>query len=166
MVVEVPLTQGHVSLIDDEDAELVLPLKWYALDKKDGRVYAATFKGIDDKTTFLHRFLLRPPADLVVDHINRDTLDNRRSNIRAVTPTQNRANGIGTARRQFKGVCFDSGRGLWRARIKIEGKELTLGRFMTIEEAARAYDIAAYDAWGEYARLNFPDLNEPSKGIR
>jgi hypothetical protein len=88
----------------------------------------------------------------------RNGLDNRRSNLRPATPSQN----SGNARRPsdntsgFKGVTFYGRTGRWRAYIGGHLRQRHLGYFRTAEEAARAYDEAAIDTWGEFAHLNFP----------
>ena len=58
---------------------------------------------------------------------------------------------------KYKGVTWDKSRSLWIAGVKVDGKRFNLGRFKDEGDAARAYDAAALKAWGEYARLNFPD---------
>ncbi len=103
------------------------------------------------KRMLLHRAILNAPVDMQVDHINGDPLDNRRENLRLATPSQNSAN---YKTREYKGV-----RRRWRkysARVQHGGEVKHLGMFSTAEEAARAYDRAAFEIWGEYARLNFP----------
>jgi len=104
----------------------------------------------------MHRFLMQPPPGMQIDHINGDGLDNRRCNLRLATNTQNRRNGKahsdGTSR--FKGVCWDKFRGRWRADITFENRSIHLGRFHSETDAAIAYDAAARDLFGEFARLN------------
>jgi hypothetical protein len=91
-----------------------------------------------------------------VDHVDHNGLNNRRSNLRAATKAQNAANerkrpGCSS---QYKGVVWHRNR--WQARIEIGDEYRYLGRFVSEEEAARAYDAAAVTAWGQYANPNFP----------
>lgn len=98
-----------------------------------------------------------PPRD--VDHIDGDRFNNRASNIRLATRQQNLRN---TGRRKgsssrFCGVCWDAARGKWVSNCADqEGRTRHLGRFADEAEAARAYDKAAREWHGEFARLNFP----------
>lgn len=87
MSVRMLLTQGQYALIDEADLPLVSTRKWYASKTKWGNFYAVT-NGV-----LLHRFLMNPPDGFEVDHINHDTLDNRRSNLRCVTHKENMRNG-------------------------------------------------------------------------
>jgi hypothetical protein len=96
----------------------------------------------------------------LTDHINGDGLDNRRTNLRQATPTQNNANcGIrGHNTSGYKGVSLRPDRGnRWRATIRIHGLQYFLGLFDDVEDAARAYDAAALELFGDFARLNFPE---------
>jgi len=101
----------------------------------------------------LHRFLLDAPPELHVDHKNLDTLDNRRHNLRLVTPAQNHANQrpFGTTSR-FRGVSWHAGK--WRAQMMFRGRLHYLGRYADELDAARAVDCALLKAWGAHARLN------------
>lgn len=105
----------------------------------------------------MHRVILECAADEIVDHINHDTLDNRRSNLRKVTHKQNMMNVRPRSANGYKGVSSIAGTNkVWRAYIKPNGKQISLGLYETKEEAAKAYDKAAKEYFGEYAYLNFP----------
>lgn len=112
--------------------------------------------------------------DRDVDHINRVKSDNRWSNLRLATRSQNSANVDVALRRGtsgYLGVTFDKSRDRWRAQIRIGGRKVNLGRYTDPVEAARVYDDAAWREFGEYAELNFgrPDarIEHPdSQGVR
>jgi hypothetical protein len=162
MSVEIPCTKGYTAVVDDEDYELVSRYSWYA-DEKGRMVYASTTVRFGPRAENkkqhikMHRLIagvLHDPS-ILVDHWNRDSLDNRRSNIRIATPTQNSANmsvrhdnTVG-----YKGVRVTIS-GMYQARIKIAGRETNLGSFSTPEEAAMAYNEAAASLHGEFAGLN------------
>lgn len=107
-----------------------------------------------------------------VDHINRDKLDDRWCNLRLATRSQNSAN-VALRRHStsgFIGVTFDKPRNKWRAQIRIDGRKVNLGRYVTAEEAARVYDAATLKEFGEFAELNFGSdngdtVNPDSKGV-
>lgn len=105
-------------------------------------------------TRLLHRILL--PEAKLVDHRNGDKLDNRLTNLRAVTQSQNSANS--NAHRdgssQYKGVSWDRNSGRWNTRIMKEGVVYRLGLFTDEHAAAAAYDTAALALFGEFARTN------------
>lgn len=153
----VPLTRGKVAIIDSCDAHLILPYKWHATAKG----YAARRPRKGGPTEFMHRVILGLPIGervLEADHINRDRLDNRRSNLRVATSSLNSANAgrtIGIS--GLRGVTWQPRCGRWRARIEVNGREHFLGHFSSVEEAARAYDIAALEHFGVFATLNFSD---------
>jgi len=112
------------------------------------------------KREMLHRLIVGAPVGEVVDHINGDTLDNRRSNLRVCSRAENLWN-AGKRRHNtsgFKGVCFDKRDGRWYARIRAVGRVHDLGRYKTAEEAAMAYDAKAAELHGPFARLNFPSV--------
>ena len=90
-----------------------------------------------------------------VDHINHDTLDNRRCNLRICNTKQNNANRR-RLRPGYKGVEYSPKLSKWRARIRANGKLIQLGCFTFAEDAARAYDCAAAYFFGDFAHLNFP----------
>ncbi len=96
-----------------------------------------------------------------VDHANGDILDNRRSNLRAATRSENNSNrqkfSNGTPASKYKGVQFTHGK--WAASIQKDKERKWLGYFKHEDSAAKAYDIAAKELHGEFAVLNFPDDN-------
>ena len=90
---EISLTKGLVAIIDDEDFERVSRYKWVSLKNKR-TVYASRSSDLKGgkKTMYMHRFIMNPPSDMQVDHINGDGLDNRRVNLRVCTQSQNLKN--------------------------------------------------------------------------
>lgn len=156
----VPLGRGLAAVIDAADAALVTEYRWRPLPQPRGRWYAVA----DHRRhlLYMHRLILGARPGEMIDHANGNGLDNRRCNLRLATNTQNMAN-TGKHRlnrppsSQYKGVHWDSARGAWKALIGDgHGRQRFLGRFSSEEEAARAYDEAALEQWGEFARLNFP----------
>lgn len=166
--VEIPLTQGKVAIVDIEDARDVLCYNW-CVTKKRCQYYAMTTVRMHDggqRVMFLHNFILPPPPNLEVDHIDGDGLNNRRDNLRLATHSQNRQNSKLQSNNTsgYKGVDWYKRDGKWRAKIMVGGRRKTLGVFNTKEEAAAAYDAAAIKHFGEFARLNGDGKNEAQKG--
>lgn len=169
---EVPLSQGKVAIIDDDDAERVLAFKWtYYYNRKNKKSYArrAVWASPPAKqgTVYLHRFIMNAPVGVQVDHRDNDGLNCQKSNLRMADNSQNHQNMklLSTNSTGFKGVAYATKgdrryRRPFTARIVTRGKCESLGMFATAEEAARAYDARARELHGEFARLNFPKANE------
>lgn len=158
----VPISAGYAVLIDADDVERVAAHKWTAQPSRD-TVYAYRQPKIDGRKqkVYLHRFILGLPPGRYpeVDHLNGDGLDNRKLNLRAATSGQNSANQrvrnqIRPKTSRFKGVSWHTPREKWVASITCAGKRRHLGLFVSEIDAARAYDKAAKDMFGEYAKLN------------
>lgn len=147
----VPLTRGKAAVIDASDVETVGAFNWIA-HRSGGHWYGRRRDG--QRLVLLHRSILAVPAEMVVDHVNGDTLDNRRLNLRPATRAQNARNARtpSHSRSGIKGACLFAGR--WRARIRLNGKQVCLGRFDTAEEAHAAYSAAAKQHFGEFARVS------------
>lgn len=107
-----------------------------------------------NRLAFIYMTGEEPPANLDVDHINRDTLDNRWSNLRVATRSQNMANTALDARNTSgaSGVTWDKARNKWRAQLRVNGRKTNLGRFETREQAIAKVEEAARAQWGEFWR--------------
>lgn len=137
-------------LISPEDEDFVLKKVWFF-----SGIYLATSE--DGVQTYLHRRILNALKGQVVDHINGDTLDNRRHNLRICTQAQNNLNAAKTTSprtSQYKGVSFRKSHGLFQATISKDKIQYHLGYFVTENEAALAYNLGAVKIHGPFARLN------------
>lgn len=153
-----PLTQGKVALVDDEDYKWLSVFKWYPITNKAGNTYAWTgVKQLDGKwkTKRMHRMILEAPDGVQVDHVNHEGLDNRRANIRLCTASQNLCNRrkIKDTTSIYKGVYWCPRNKKWRAQIYRHGT-VHLGMFTHQEDAAEAYNKAALSYYGAFAHLN------------
>lgn len=157
------LTKGYVAIVDDDDFAALSANKWTAVvtGKKTKRVYAYRRTGWDNTkrrytgVVYMHRVIVATPDGFDVDHINGDTLDNRRSNLRTATRSQNLANNrraIGVT--GYRGVSPTSSHETLPYKVQFRGKRI--GTFHDKIEAAKAYDAAAIKEFGEFAKLNFP----------
>ena len=162
MSIQIPLTQDKFAIIDDEDFGLVKKYNWYAL--KDWHTYYAQ-AGIrlsKEKRSIIkmHRLILGLTSDLICDHVNCNGLDNRRINLRVATFSQNNANKRKNLSRTsiYKGVSWDKEKKKWRAQIQVNTQKTHLGYHIKEEEAAKAYNSAAIDLFGKFARLNIIPL--------
>ena len=155
----IELTRGKVALVDDEDFELVSRWRWVAMrNPKGGNWYAIRrdWEREGAPTVYMHRVIIGARRGEHVDHRNGHGLDNRRANLRTASPQQNSMNmrRKSNASSRYKGVSWNKSRSKWEVRIKADGKNLYLGRFADEEEAARSYDRAAVEHFGEFARTN------------
>ncbi len=151
------MIKGYEVLIDDEDVHLLSQFNWHLQDKNRGGFYLRTkIPAKTGKWIYLHRFIMRPiDSGLCVDHINGNVLDNRKTNLRVCTRSQNQMNQ--RLRKDNtsgeKGVHFYKRSKKWKATIQHENKQNHLGTFLTKEAAMEAYSEAAKKYHGEFARL-------------
>ena len=153
--------------IGKEDQAWFDQYKWSASDNGCGTVYVhrntRRHEGGKTRKIYLHRALLNPAPGEIVDHINRNPLDNRKVNLRIASSTESNRNrgknntwkGKPTSSK-YKGVSWDSRRMKWCSYIWSENRSTHIGYFTEEKNAARAYDAMAYALYGAYAYLNFP----------
>lgn len=150
--------------VDDEDFEFLNKWKWCGLKIRNCIYAGRSVIGADGRksTILMHREVLNAPVGMVCDHINHDGLDNRRENLRACTAQQNGRN----SRKErgsssiYKGVFLVKESGKFGAKLCSNGKIVYQAFFVDEASAARAYDAAAKEFFGEFAYLNFPDKKE------
>lgn len=141
---------GVFALVSDKDYARVNQYKWYLLKERQrrGGPYARRNKPTH---MYMHNFILGVKG---VDHKNHNGLDNRRSNLRRATQSQNNAN-QGLRRNNTsgaKGVSWDKVNRKWLVQIRKNYRRCTIGRFDSIEEAAKAYNRKAKELFGEFAK--------------
>lgn len=156
--IRVPLTQGKFTTIDAADAERILAYKWCL--HKSGYAYRGRRKsdGSGPHCIMLHWSIIDVPDGMLPDHIDRDKLNNRRSNLRLVSNAGNKMNVAIRADNTsgFRGVSWDKRSGKWEAHITVESRKRFLGYFNNAEDAARARDAEAFRLYGPVAFLNLP----------
>jgi hypothetical protein len=169
-MISIPLTQGKVAIVDDEDAELassnwqtrLLGQTWYA--QRNVRLPSGRKTMERLHTAVWRRAHPGKSHPSEIDHKNGNGLDNRRSNLRSATHQENNRNRRLQSNNTsgFKGVHWETCTQKWRASIKISGRQIRLGRFKVVEEAARVYDAKARAFFKDFATLNFPKGSEQS----
>lgn len=160
MGIEIQLTKGMVAIVGNLDSDLRYSAWRYYKKKHERQGYAIRSDGKRGYFA-MHKIIARRMGITgMVDHKNRNSLDNRRSNLRPCTPNQNRANSEKTYSNTsgYKGVTWDKEAcesNPWRARICKDRIVINIGRFATAKEAALAYDREAHKLFGEFANPNF-----------
>lgn len=156
----IPLTQGKFTMVDDEDFEWLNQWSWRYVDK--GCASRMETDPIIKKQIIIYmsRFILNAPPYLLVDHEDRDKLNNQRYNLRFCVKGQNNTNRRSAKNSSsiYLGVSWAKNRKKWRACIRYNKKAHSIGYFSDEKEAARAYDLEAIIHHGEFANLNLEVL--------
>lgn len=148
------LSQNKQAIVDDEDYPLLCKYKWtfhpcgyaYRNQKLNGKI----------KKVYMHRFIMNYNGEKDIDHINHNGLDNRKSNLRIASRSENLANKGKSANHssKYKGVCYDKSKSKWVCYIQVRKKQIFLGRYETEKEAGMMYNHFASLYFGEFACLN------------
>lgn len=151
---------GRVACVDDEDYALVSRYRWYAHNTAPKgappRLYARSTQKRAGRSyhTYMHHLVMGRKG---IDHRDHDGFNNQKRNLRDATGRQNMANKRSKHTARYLKGTFPNGCGRWVAYIRPDGRKLHLGTFDSEAEAARAYDAAAIEFFGEFACLNFPE---------
>ena len=150
LLTAIPLSKGKWAIVDEED--------YTTLNKHNWHITASGYavRRIQGQNYGMHRQILGLKKGEYCDHVNGDKLDNRKENLRKATPSQNMMNRkVGkNSKSGYKGVIWRPTRSKWQAYIRLNKKNTYLGLYKDKKEAARAYNQAASDIYGQYARLN------------
>lgn len=138
-------------LIDLEDLEKIKTSWWNYGTIHNGKIYVK-----NKDCVYVHRFVMNAKKGEQIDHINGNTLDNRKRNLRFCTNSQNASNKEKQINNTsgYKGVCYDKAKNKWKAQIAKHNKNYFIGLFDNKEQAAIAYNKKAIELHGEFARLN------------
>jgi hypothetical protein len=152
------LTRGKITLIDDEDWDLVKDYKWYAHNVGDNKNYYAarvSSRKEGKKIIYLHRLIMGALPGQEVDHINRMSLDNRKENLRLCTHSTNQQNQDKVfGKSKFTGVCWSKSSKKWQVSLRCNNERFYLGVFDDEIEAAKSYNKKALELYGEFAKIN------------
>lgn len=155
---QIQLTRGKFAIVDEDDFEMLSKYDWHTTGGTSG-FHAARRSDVvgDSHLQFMHVLLMGKKG---IDHKNRNGLHNYKSNLRICTQQQNACNkeGLVNGTSKYKGVYLPSSRTKYCARIKLNKIAYNIGVFTDEIEAAKAYDTKARELFGEFAYLNFPEL--------
>lgn len=156
---EIQLTKGYTALVDDVDYEWLSQYSWFSTGPHS-YAYATRWAPRPEGRilVYMHRMILDAPSAVSVDHIDGNSLNNQRSNLRLATHGENMRNRKRHSNNTsgYTGVYWDASKRKWRAEVRLNGKNKHAGYFSDVEEAAKARDLLARELHGEFARLNFP----------
>jgi hypothetical protein len=160
---QIQTTNGEAVEVDDSDRVLVENYRWgaYAAGGKPKYAVSVSCRDTGAKKVVMHRLIMGAKPGEIVDHVDGNGLNNRRSNLRLCSLAENSRNKTKKwGKHKFKGVWQNPG-GTWVAIIK--GKRV--GKYLTEREAALAYDRAAEKEFGVFASLNFPESKERPESL-
>lgn len=149
------LTKGFSAIVDDEDYIWLSGYKWHVLGQRFYAARRAYNKDGTSKVLYMHREIMKTQKGMQVDHINGNTLDNQKSNLRNCSRQENSYNRISSRGiSQYKGVSWNKVAKKWQSYISVRGKNIFLGCYKDMKNAAKAYNEAAEKHHKEFAKLN------------
>ncbi len=145
------------TMVDPEDYPQLSKYNWLLARNRGNKCYAVCYEG--KQILHMHRMLMNAPKGLLVDHKDRNGLNNTKRNLRLATHSQNNCNRIISRPKssKYRGVMYIKETNKYRAGIAIKGEKIHLGLFTNEEDAAKAYDKAAKELHKDFAVLNFPE---------
>lgn len=163
----IKLTQGYETIIDEKYFLILSQHKWYATKYKKNNIHYAERnlprKNGKQSKVKMHRLIMELEGhnikDNQVDHKDNNGLNNQIDNLRVCSHTENSRNSQKRKNNTsgYKGITRKNKK--WQAKIKINGITKHLGYFFSKKDAAKAYDVAAIQYFGEFAHINFPKEN-------
>jgi hypothetical protein len=157
---EIPLSQGRVAIVDDEDYEWLSQWKWCILGHGKYAGRGERDGSGRQKSILMHREIMQTPQGQEVDHADGNHLNNVHANLRNCSHAENQCNQKPRVRNvtsHFKGVSKRRQKTSWLAQIRYQGQTIYLGTYALEEDAAHAYDAKAKELFGEFARVNFTE---------
>lgn len=155
---QIQLTRGYFSIVDAADYDWLTQWKWHANDSKGRLVYAERNGGVTDRERkiIMHRVITNAPKGMEVDHRDGDGLNNRRSNLRLCTHSENMKNKskVCNTSSQYKGVYWSRHANKWKATITLNKTAIHLGYYDKEHDACLAYNLAAVQYFGPFAKIN------------
>lgn len=151
----IPITQNKSTIVDDEDYVFLSQYKWRAIKSQNHYYVGKSEKRKRDKPrklTLMHRLIMCSRDGEQVDHINGDSLDNQKHNLRLCTQGQNlfNKNKYKNNKTGFKGISVRGKK--WRVQVQANKKQHIVGHFNTINEAIAAYNAVSKKIHGEFSR--------------
>jgi len=159
---EIPLTRGKSAIVDDKDYDYLMQWKWHAYWNPSSKSFYANRMSSRNPgprgIIRMHRVIMNCPDGMYIDHINKNTLDNRKENLRICTKSQNAANSKLRVDNSsgYKGVGYNKKNRSYSARVRFNGIYHRVHGCKSEIEAALAYDQMASELFGDFARINFP----------
>ena len=162
--IRIPLSNEFTLIVEERDLWIFGYWNWGVRNNKGNRT-AYLYRRKGGKGYHFHREVIAAPPEYLVDHINHNGLDNRRSNLRLVTHKQNMWNVAPKNNKKYKGVELHKFSGLWRATLRNHEDLYICTYHKTEEEAARAVDEAYRNHYGEFAYQNFPTTDPVERNL-
>lgn len=149
----ITLTKGYIAVVDVDNFDVLNQWRWHAIEKGGGKVYAHRWE--KRRGVLMHRYIMGAFGPIDIDHINGDTLDNRKSNLRRSSHRQNLYNRSAIKGREYKGVYWEESRRKWAVRFRLpDGSFPLFGRFSELQDATHRSNEVMVELHGDFAWLN------------